>query len=181
MASSIDATVSSGVAVSSDNSGILQFKSGGTTIATIGPTGLSTQVGAPAFSAYQSAITTLPAATWTKLQLNTKEYDTNNNYNTTNYRFTPTVAGYYAVTASWEGNSSTGTYNYIAIYKNGSSWKRMGYTSTLSGTTSAQISCQLYLNGSTDYIEAYGLCGAGTAADSSQAQTYFMASMIRSA
>jgi len=50
----------------------------------------------PAFSAYANTNQTTSASyVATKVQINTKEFDTNNNFDaTTNYRFTPTVAGY---------------------------------------------------------------------------------------
>jgi hypothetical protein len=48
------------------------------------------------FSAYPSGNLTVTASTWTKIQLNTKAFDTGNNYdNTTNYQFTAPVNGYY--------------------------------------------------------------------------------------
>jgi hypothetical protein len=136
----------------------------------------------PAFSAYANSSTTLSAATFTKIAFQLKEYDTANCYDsTTNYRFTPNVAGYYQVIGSWEGNSSTTSYSYTAIYKNGSAWKRLGTSATLTGSTAAQCSCQLYLNGTTDYIEIYGINGSGTGTSNSQNQTYFQAILIRTA
>ena len=135
----------------------------------------------PAFSAYANANTTLTAATFTKILFQVEEYDTNNNFASST--FTPTVAGYYKVTVYWEGNTFTTSYSYVAIYKNGSSWKRAGFTSsaTGSGTTAAIVTADIYLNGSTDYIEAYGLNGTGTAATAGQATCYFQAVMVRSA
>lgn len=51
----------------------------------------------PAFSAYRGGPNqALTTGTYTKVQLNIEEFDTNNNFDSsTNYRFTPTVAGYY--------------------------------------------------------------------------------------
>ena len=51
----------------------------------------------PAFSAYQSSAQTLSSNTATKLTFTTEEFDTNNNFASST--FTPTVAGYYLVTA----------------------------------------------------------------------------------
>ena len=60
------------------------------------------QNGGPTFSAYLSSGQTISNATHTKIQYNTEEWDTNNNYdNATNYRFTPTVAGYYQINAGF--------------------------------------------------------------------------------
>jgi hypothetical protein len=53
-------------------------------------------------------ITTITSNTFTKVQINTEEFDTNSNFDsTTNYRFTPTVAGYYQVNGSVNNYSST--------------------------------------------------------------------------
>jgi len=107
----------------------------------------------PAFSATRSASQTPSGATWTKVQFSTEEYDTANCYDpTTNYRFTPNVAGYYLITAIVETNASslTGT----AIYKNGSAYRR-SWASNPGAAASAVISTIVYMNGTTDYVEAY--------------------------
>ena len=74
----------------------------------------------PAFSAYANANQNVTNATWTKVTINTEEFDTANCFDsTTNYRFTPNVAGYY-----WLGSTiAVGAPNnrYTAyLYKNGS-------------------------------------------------------------
>ena len=55
----------------------------------------------PAFSVYLSSNQTgVTNSTSTKIQFNTKVFDTNSNFDSsTNYRFTPTVAGYYQLNA----------------------------------------------------------------------------------
>ena len=61
----------------------------------------STISGGPAFSVQMGSTQSISSGTYTKLQFNTKNYDTNNNFDaTTNYRFTPTVAGYYQINFS---------------------------------------------------------------------------------
>jgi hypothetical protein len=133
----------------------------------------------PAFSAYQSSAQTLSSGTWTKIQFQTKEFDTNSNFdNVTNYRFTPTVAGYYQISGGFQVSSSA-TPVRLAIYKNGSVFKYLGITdsSSLSGIYSSAL---IYLNGSTDYIELYGYVGTGQALLSNSTATYFQASMVRS-
>ena len=55
---------------------------------------------APAFGVYMSGNQSIGSTGNSKVAFDTKTFDTNNNYdNTTNYRFTPTVAGYYQVNA----------------------------------------------------------------------------------
>lgn len=131
----------------------------------------------PAFSAYQSSAQTLSSATFTKLQFQTKEWDTANCFdNTTNYRFTPNVAGYYLVTGSMTLGASNSN-NFVQIYKNGSV-ARYGSQNTVDRS---QISAYIYLNGTTDYIELYGRVVTGQVLDASATNTYFQASLARSA
>ena len=54
----------------------------------------------PFFKATTNTVTTLPNTTWTKVILNVAEYDISSTYNTSSYRFTPGVAGYYSLTAA---------------------------------------------------------------------------------
>ena len=117
---------------------------------------------APAFAAYSNVSQSISAQTNTKVQFNLKTFDTNSNYdNTTNYRFTPTVAGYYQISACvTPGNTN---YTNALIYKNGS----LAYTGSTSGSNYAgaagNISVLIYFNGSTDYVECYiGLQNSGT-------------------
>jgi hypothetical protein len=146
---------------------------------TLGNTVVQASNAAPAFSAYQSTLQSLTANTWTKIQFQTKEFDTNTNYdNTTNYRFTPTVAGYYQAGGS-VNIASTATTMQAAIYKNGTLYKLLCSVGSSSGSGTG--SCLVYLNGSTDYIEFYGQTGITQNTSPTAAATYFQASFVRSA
>ena len=106
----------------------------------------------PAFQAYVGGSNqSVSSNVWTKIQLNTEEYDTNNCFDsTTNYRFTPTVAGKYLL--GYAMNTNVGTLSF-ALYKNGSFYK---YFPMGAGSLTANM------NGSTDYIEFYVfLTGSG--------------------
>jgi len=133
----------------------------------------------PTFSAYRSSTNqSFSANTWTKVQCQTEEWDTNSNYdNSTNYRFTPTVAGYYQCSAAWSNDTSS-SYNYVSIYKNGVS-SRLGIFNGANGV-GATISAIIYFNGSTDYIEMYIFSNTGNI-QTGPAGTFFQAAMIRSA
>ena len=133
----------------------------------------------PAFSAIVGTAQAVTASTWTKIQFNTKEFDTNSNYdNATNYRFTPTVAGYYQVNISIGSLSSTfsGT-NLTAVYKNGTIFKANGLT-TYGASTVCFI---IYLNGSTDYIEGWINLGTSQNISANTIYNYFSAAMVRAA
>lgn len=140
---------------------------------------------APAFSAYLSASQTPSSGVATKIAFNAEEFDTNNNFDsTTNYRFTPTVAGYYQINALMSNNGATvsGT-NTVYLYKNGALYKR-GWRQDAAGVVATGISSLVYLNGSTDYIEIYGtVTGASPTfyGDASATYTWFQGAMVRSA
>ena len=138
----------------------------------------------PAFSAYRSGNQAISSGVYTKIQFNVEEFDTNNCYDsTTNYRFTPTVAGYYQINSSLNnGPSSSPTAASIGIFKNGSAFKYGTYITAGTGM-SVNVSNVVYLNGSTDYVEIYGYITAASASieGSSVANTYFSAAMVRAA
>jgi len=140
---------------------------------------LSTNVAGngPTFSAYQSSAQTLSSNTVTKLTFTTEEFDTNNNFASST--FTPTVAGYYQVNAGMEvSSSSTGMILYV--FKNGSNYKKLTNANPAS-ITGLNGSALVYCNGSTDYIEIYGLIATGQALVAASTTTYFQAAMVRSA
>jgi hypothetical protein len=140
----------------------------------------------PAFSAGLTSAQTVSNATFTKIQCNSEEFDTANCYdNSTNYRFTPNVAGYYQVNGSVNITSSTNSEVLCVIYKNGSAAKWGVYLTrtALANDASSVVSALIYLNGSTDYIELYGyIAGSGTLQFIAPAtRTYFQASLVRAA
>ena len=149
--------------------------------------GLATGVSGtgPAFSAYNSSATSLPNATFTKIQFQTEEFDTANAFDsTTNYRFTPLVAGYYQISGSIglsAGNTAT-LYQYVAsVYKNGSNFKQSP-SNAPANNGGATVSALIYLNGSTDYIELFGYQSTGSSVNTNTGvTTYFQAVMVRSA
>ena len=139
----------------------------------------------PTFSAYLNTNQALTVNTATKVQCNTKEWDTASCYdNATNYRFTPNVAGYYQVSGGI--TSQADCYAWVAVYKNGSLWKYLfdSYNASASGTNVRKAfgSCLVYLNGSTDYIELYATIGASeNIQGANNALTYFQGALVRSA
>lgn len=137
----------------------------------------------PAFSAYLSSNQSITNATFTKVQLNTEVFDTNSNFdNSTNYRFTPTVAGYYQVSFSITANTSTSpTRVFSNIYKNGSMYTSGSDYTPLAGGTNSNGSVLVYLNGSTDYIELYAYITAAVASVGGGSITYMTGALVRAA
>jgi hypothetical protein len=140
----------------------------------------------PAFSVRNNANQTLNNNTYYKVAFQVEEFDTNNNFdNTTNYRFTPTVAGYYQINAQAkvENNSNAGTL-LCTIYKNGTDYKEAQNTIRAGSNTSAGSSAVVYFNGSTDYVEVYVLQSTGATAtliSNGTLATWFNGAMVRGA
>ena len=133
-------------------------------------------VNGPAFSASPSATTSLVQYVATKITYGTEEWDTNSNFASS--RFTPTVAGYYQVNAS-TSLASVSALTYIHVYKNGSVYKS---GNLVGGSSWTIVSCQVYLNGSTDYIEIYVQQNSATQNnETTSSSNYFQAAMVRSA
>ena len=98
------------------------------------------------------------------MQLSTEDWDTANNFDpTTNYRFTPTTAGYYQIQAEAVGVAASTTGFNASIYKNGASYLGANLTIGADGYAGITIAGQVYFNGSSDYVELFGfLTAAGT-------------------
>jgi len=112
----------------------------------------------PAFSVYRNGDQAITSGTYTKMQLNAENFDTDNFFDsTTNYRFQPTIAGYYQINGGfYPVSSSSANYVWCMIYKNGTAevW------GTSAGPASAQdgisqVNALIEMNGSTDYLELY--------------------------
>lgn len=110
----------------------------------------------PAFSAAIASNQTVTAATITKCVLSSEEFDTNSCFDpTTNYRFTPNVAGYYQINASIYVAAAVTTI-FCYIYKNGSLYAYGNRNDVASGSYGSVLPALIYMNGSTDYLEMYG-------------------------
>jgi hypothetical protein len=147
---------------------IYRYTTDGTTSAWLditGPSGATSSVTSsaqPVFSVNNTGSQVIATGSPVKVQFNVKLVDTNNNYDsTTNYRFTPTVAGYYQINAAVR--DATGGANQIAtfIYKNGSSYAQ-GVSLTSGQGASSNISQIVFCNGTTDYIEVYAQQNSGS-------------------
>jgi hypothetical protein len=140
----------------------------------------------PAFSAYLASQQNLTASTYTKVTINSETFDVGACFDTSTNRFTPNVAGYYLVNAVIAFNSTANnpTNAQSLIYKNGSSVKEAAGASPASRFTGVATGI-VYMNGTTDYLEAYAYAAGGTGTMYVQvngsAYTYFDACLIRSA
>jgi hypothetical protein len=177
---------SGGLITTAADSGSLELQSDGTTIATLSSTGLTMAAGkllaptGPAFRVYRNGNQTISAATTTKVAFNAESFDTNSNFDsTTNYRFTPTVAGYYQINSIICFTTGAGQ---LTIFKNGSMYQtglEVTYNASMGGHI--PISDLIYLNGSTDYVEIYVYLTTGTTIAAGETNTSFSGSLVRSA
>jgi hypothetical protein len=131
----------------------------------------------PTFSAYANATQNLTTAVATKVVLQLEEWDTASAFDsTTNYRFTPAVAGYYQINAMCRVIASSAMADaWIALFKNGGVYKRATEFGNANVMTNGQIvlSEMVYLNGSTDYIELYvSISGTSPNLDGASGQAF---------
>lgn len=186
MAVIINATTTTGLTTSADNSGVIQFQSNGANTVGISSTGYLTiggnqQIYGPAFSAYPASNQNISNNTWTKINVDTKTFDTNTNFNTSLYRFLPTVAGYYQINGTVQLNTSTNPVG-AAIYKNGGEVTySLGAFQSGALNSQACVAALVYLNGSTDYVELFGYQSTGGTIASTASRCQFSGSMVRGA
>ena len=171
-----------GIKLSGSTSGtttVVSSATAGTTTLTLPATTSTLAIDGPAFSAYSSASQSFSSNTLTKVTFDTEEFDTNNNFASS--RFTPTVAGYYQITGGLSANTALG-YFFTAVYKNGSAYKRGNNYSTNSPfSPNAQTTALVYLNGSTDYVEFYGIGSSSFSTYSGVDTVYMQGVLVRSA
>ena len=137
----------------------------------------------PAFYAYSSTVNSISANTNTKVALSQTLFDTNSCFNTSTYRFTPTVAGYYsfyAFVSTTAANNSAG----ISFSKNGTiqSYSAANYGAGSGFNNGISLGQMFYLNGSTDYIELFYFCtGSSSTSGSGSIQVYMTGFLARAA
>ena len=116
----------------------------------------------PAFAATTSSIGSIGDNSYTKIQCDTEVLDSDSTYdNSTNYRFTPAVAGKYMIYGMVAISSGTAVSNaqqiFVALYKNGSKYQQAihdgrnsAYGDTFGGTVNAIVDMD-----ADDYVELF--------------------------
>lgn len=137
----------------------------------------------PAFKAYPASGQSISGGTFTKVNFGTEAFDTDNKFDTSNSRFTPTVAGIYSVAAAvtYANANYSSTYCIIQIRKNGNSVA--GHSSAIGGFESRHgnnVSAMVELDAD-DYIEVYVYQGGSKTVDHGSLESHFSAAMVRSA
>jgi hypothetical protein len=180
MTTTINASTSSGLVVTPDNSGNVLLQYNG--------------VAAPAFGVYQSSAQSISSGA-SIVQFQTKEFDTAGCFNNTGstvtlnglsvpaWSFCPNVAGYYQININVRTNISN-IEAQSSIYKNGIGFKNgsdvaVSANASQLGTVAASV---IYLNGTGDYI--YGgiyIGGGSTTLSANGSSTYFNGCLLRGA
>lgn len=166
MTAFINATTANGIVLTPDNSGNILLQYNG--------------VAAPAFSAQITTTQTIAQNSDTRIVFGTEYFDTNSNYDVSTGRFTPTVAGYYQVNAQAYFPANSSSYATVSLYKNGTSIATSATATQTYVAACPNVSSVIYLNGSTDYVEAYAASGqSGTISLTSQSR--FSGCLLRGA
>ena len=139
--------------------GTIQDHANSITAMTINSAGVVTQPAKPMFLSYGASNIAMANDTWVKVQFNNEQFDIGGYYDSsTNYRYTPQVAGKYMITARvyiTYGGAATENIR-IAIYKNGSDYTKYNdYGGSTQSYGTVQIVSLIDMNGSSDYLEIY--------------------------
>ena len=110
-----------------------------------------------------------------KIQYDTVNYDTNNNWSNSNTRYTPTIAGKYIVSATTYCGNTALAYCSTQIYKNGTE-AFQGSSYATAQAAESTVTGLIDMNGTTDYIEIYTLQGLSTL--SGNADTRMTAALV---
>ena len=139
----------------------------------------------PAFSAFFNGSQTINDNSATAVALNTEEFDTNSCFNTSTYRFTPNVAGYYQISGAVYFSTASINYGAAIIGKNGSAYKYGPQNANGAYTYGSTVSAIIYFNGTTDYVELWAYQNSGVArtlqSSASPLYNYMTGAMVRAA
>ena len=145
------------------------------------------KVNEPYFEVTLTSQQNISDATQTTIQFNTTVFDTGSFWDSTNYRWLPTVAGKYYVYA--QSNLGSDTIDTIVatimrLNKNGSTHSQSQFDNQSNDLTSQThtMSAIIELNGSSDYIDASGYIdvNAGSPSFNANSKTRFGAYRIGS-
>lgn len=180
----------SSVTLNGDTSGSVLVQApaiaGSTTINIAAQSG-TLNVGGPCFAAAPTSSTSVPTATNTKIIFDREVFDTNNCFDTSTYRFTPNVAGYYQMSFFGQCDYCPSGRVIMFLYKNGSQLlsQEQNLNAPASTYPSLVLNATVYASG-TDYFELYArqesgvtktVYGTGT----STYPTYWSGSLVRTA
>ncbi len=152
----------------------------GISITSLGGSASPTNV--PAFRVHKNGTNqTLTTSTDQLLTWNTKQIDTYDNFNTSTGRFTPTLAGHYLIQLSIGCNNLANTNACVSIIRKNGTPYAIGSTRSPNFDVVTNASAIIYMNGTTDYLDANGYSEATNAVIiGNSTHTYFEGSLLAS-
>jgi hypothetical protein len=122
------------------------------------------------FRATIAADQTVTTSTDTKINFDTRTWDTatdtngliTSTFSTANKRFTPTTGGHYLVSAVVKFSEVNANSTILNLWKNGALFQILSQVSNHAVNTCFNVTCPVYLNGTTDYIELYAWHNKGS-------------------
>lgn len=178
----------SSVVIAGDTSGTITLQApavaGSTTINLPATTG-TVMVNGPAFLVSRGTSNqSISIGVYTKVQFNNVIFDTDSDWDAANFRFIPSVAGYYQFNLNVTMSAGTIGETISTIWKNGTetAWSTTAAVSSPNRCTPT-VSTVLYMNGTTDYVEGYGYIASGTSPNytASNMRTSFSGCLVRGA
>jgi len=139
-----------------------------------------TRIDAPSVStgtrAYSSVSQSVPAGSgYTVIQFGNEDFDVNNEYNTSTYRFTAQSSGYYLVTVSGYMSTQSGEVALVGIRKNGTTIIGRKWSQDSNGTHAHPICTDLVYLNANDYIEGVARhTGSGARSLNNQKELVYM-------
>lgn len=130
----------------------------------------------PVFRAYAASSVTALSGTDTKINFDSKDYDTAGAFDPALDRFQPSVAGYYQFNASMVVSLSNSLI-ILSFRKNGA----VNSVGTAVVERRTSVSDVIYLNGTTDYVEVFGFSSTGQNTLTGKSGTYFSGFLARAA
>ena len=113
----------------------------------------------PAFQAFMNGNQTIATSSFTKLEMDAEVFDTDSKYDTSTYRFTPTVAGQYWVWGKFRFDDGVDIGSAVmAFYKNGTIISKT--TEFTTDVTTLMFGIIVELD-SDDYLEIYAYQNSG--------------------
>jgi len=117
-------------------------------------------------SAYRDTVQSIPDSTWTRVQLNKKDWDLANNFNVSTYRFTATVPGYYLVACQVAITFAAANSRVIAgVYKNGARVASFRQQQTIDNRQQGAGGARIIHLAQNEYLELYTFQDSGAAKD----------------
>ena len=135
----------------------------------------------PSFHAYNPQNGNIATSTNVVISNNTELFDSSSAYDTSNYRFTPQVAGYYFLYANIRYQSSTTNFDRINLVLNKNGSAILGARNNNRDYATAGVSGTVQANGSSDYfdMQSYQNSGGTIAITTAAEYTYFGGFLIK--